>query len=262
MKSKANIKSHPIHPILVVFPIAFFTATVLFDVVWLIRGNEIYSTVARYMQMLGIGSAVLAAIAGIIDYVYTIPPDSSAKKRGAKHGLINTTAVIVFAVALYLKSTADTRFIIIAVAEVVGLALLATGGWMGGTLVYRNQIGVDIRYADAGKWKEVSISKTSGEADIIAADELQLNQMLLIRTPAKRIVLGKTESGFVAFDDHCTHKGGSLCGGSMICGTVQCPWHGAQFDVQTGVVKSGPAKQNIKTYVTTLKEGRVLVNVE
>jgi nitrite reductase/ring-hydroxylating ferredoxin subunit len=33
-----------------------------------------------------------------------------------------------------------------------------------------------------------------------------------------------------------------------MCGTVQCPWHGSQFDVQSGEVKAGPAEQNIETY--------------
>jgi nitrite reductase/ring-hydroxylating ferredoxin subunit len=61
-------------------------------------------------------------------------------------------------------------------------------------------------------------------------------------------VIAKTEKGYKAFDDHCTHRGGTLAGGSMICGIVQCPWHGSQFDVSTGNVMAGPAKENISTY--------------
>jgi nitrite reductase/ring-hydroxylating ferredoxin subunit len=52
----------------------------------------------------------------------------------------------------------------------------------------------------------------------------------------------------VAFDDRCTHRGGSLAGGTMICGTVQCPWHGSQFDVSSGAVKAGPATEGIGTF--------------
>jgi nitrite reductase/ring-hydroxylating ferredoxin subunit len=81
--------------------------------------------------------------------------------------------------------------------------------------------------------------------------------MKLIRIGDKRIVLGRTEKGYVAFDDHCTHRGGSLAGGSMICGTVQCPWHGSQFDVQTGQTKAGPAKESIKTYPVSESNGKV-----
>ena len=39
----------------------------------------------------------------------------------------------------------------------------------------------------------------------------------------------------------------------MICGTVQCPWHGSQFDVTTGVVKAGPADRSIATYRVEVK---------
>jgi nitrite reductase/ring-hydroxylating ferredoxin subunit len=61
-------------------------------------------------------------------------------------------------------------------------------------------------------------------------------------------VLARTEKSYVAFDDHCPHRGGSLAGGTMICGTVQCPWHGSQFDVTTGAVKAGPADQSIERF--------------
>lgn len=72
--------------------------------------------------------------------------------------------------------------------------------------------------------------------------------MKLLRVGDKRIVLARTESGYVAFDDRCTHRGGSLAGGVMVCGTVQCLWHGSQFDVSTGKVKAGPAQDGIAVY--------------
>jgi len=40
--------------------------------------------------------------------------------------------------------------------------------------------------------------------------------------------------------DRCTHRGGPLSDGVLMCGTVQCPWHGSQFDVKTVEVKCGP----------------------
>jgi nitrite reductase/ring-hydroxylating ferredoxin subunit len=115
--------------------------------------------------------------------------------------------------------------------------------------VSRNQISVDHRYAGAGKWKEIRVTDPDKRAVLVAGmNELAVNQMKLVRTPHGRIVLARTESGWVAFDDHCTHRGGSLADGVMICGTVQCPWHGSQFDAATGAVKAGPAKEPISTY--------------
>jgi nitrite reductase/ring-hydroxylating ferredoxin subunit len=126
---------------------------------------------------------------------------------------------------------------------------MTVGGWLGGTLVYRNQIGVDHRYAEAGKWREVSVEGKPGEAVVVeGAQELQAGQMMLVRAGDRRIVVARSDDGFVAFDDHCTHRGGSLAGGTLACGTVCCPWHGSQFTVKDGSVAAGPAKKPIATY--------------
>jgi nitrite reductase/ring-hydroxylating ferredoxin subunit len=135
--------------------------------------------------------------------------------------------------------------------------LLTVAGYMGGTLVTRNQISVDHRYARAGRWKEETAERRDGAVIVAGAEELQVDQMKLLRVGGRRIVLARTEDGYVAFDDGCTHKGGSLAGGAVICGVVQCPWHGSQFDVRTGDVKAGPAKKEIKTYRVEQRDGEV-----
>jgi len=128
----------------------------------------------------------------------------------------------------------------------------------GRTLVYRNQIGVDHRYARAGKWKEQTVNARPGETIAAAReDELEVDQMKLLRVGDRRIVLARTEQGYSAFDDHCTHKGGPLSDGVLICGTVQCPWHGSQFDVRSGAVKAGPADKSIGTYPVEVINGEV-----
>lgn len=259
MKSKASIQSHPLHPILVSFPIAFYIGALLFDVLAIFSQNSEFSITAKYMNIAGIAGAVLAAIPGFIDYLFVIPPDSSAKKRGATHGLINTSVLILFVIALYLRYRSDISPYTTLAVELIGVGLTFVAGWMGGTLVYRNQIGVDIRYAGAGKWKEIYIDEKTGPLEVGAADELKVDQMKLIQFKDKRIVIARTEQGLVAFDDRCSHKGGSLAGGAMICGTVQCPWHGSQFDVNTGEVKAGPAKDKINTYEVKEAEGKVFL---
>ncbi|MBD0333705.1 MAG: Rieske 2Fe-2S domain-containing protein, partial [Chitinophagaceae bacterium] len=215
-----------------------------------------YSVTGRYMHIAGIVGAVLAAVPGIIDFIFVVPPDSSAKKRGATHGLINTIVLVFFVIALYLKYRDISPYVIL-VVEVIAVTLTAIAGWMGGTLVHRNQIGVDIRYARAGKWTELYIDEKTGPFEVCVADELEVDQMKLIHTKDKRIVIARTENGYIAFDDRCTHRGASLAVGAMICGTVQCPWHGSQFDVATGEVKAGPARDKIDTYPIKETEGKV-----
>jgi nitrite reductase/ring-hydroxylating ferredoxin subunit/uncharacterized membrane protein len=257
MKSRAHIKGHPLHPILVSFPIAFFTGTLLFDVLSLVIARPDLFFIPYYLEIAGVGFALLAAVPGIIDFIYTVPPKSSGKKRAAKHGLTNACVILIFLGAWLYRQRGDVSAYILIPMELVGFVLLSIAGWMGGTLVYRNQIGVNPRYAGAGKWKEIYVDAQAGRIAVADTGELKVNQMKLVHVGDRRIVLGRTEEGYCAFDDHCTHRGGSLAGGAMICGTVQCPWHGSQFDVRSGQVKAGPAVQGIKTYKVTEAEGKV-----
>lgn len=246
---------------LIPFPIAFLTGSLIADVAAFFTGRPIFNEVSFWIQIAGIAFALLAAIPGIIDFIYTVPPDSTAKTRAAKHGVLNITAVSIFAaVWFYRQSSAASQLIIIS-AELVGFILMCIAGWMGGTLIHRNQIGVDPRYANKGKWKEAYFKEGNGEIEVASIEELQVNQMKLLHVGSARIVLARTENSYVAFDDRCTHRGGSLAGGSMTCGTVHCPWHGSQFKVSDGSVAAGPAEEKIKVYEVIEKEGRVYLRL-
>ncbi len=259
MKSKANFKGHPLHPILVAFPIAFFTATFLFDLLSNWMAADVLQQAASLLGITGVVMALVAAVPGIIDYRFTVPPDSSAKQRAARHGLVNVAMVALFLFAWIIRDRESTDFRWILVLEGVGFVLLGIAGWLGGTLVFRNQIGVDLRYAHAGKWRESRLSSDGGRVAVARQDELKTDQMKLLHIAGKRIVLGKTADGYVAFDDRCPHRGGSLAGGMMIGGIVQCPWHGSQFECATGRVKAGPSTIGVATYPTVVDGGRVYV---
>ncbi|WP_256012833.1 DUF2231 domain-containing protein [Desertivirga xinjiangensis] len=259
MKSKSHLKGHPIHPILIPFPIAFVTSTLVADAASLFGFLNNLETTARYLQIAGIFSAIAAAIPGLIDYRYTVPPNSSAKKRATKHGLLNTTMLSIFLLAFFLRD--EVSLIYIVALESLACILLFVAGWMGGTLVHRNMIGLDLRYAQAGKWKEQYYQQNEGMIEIAEATELKPDQMKLLHIGKKRIVLARTEATYVAFDDRCPHRGGSLAAGVMICGTVQCPWHGSQFDVCSGNLKAGPAKNGIETYSLVEKEDKIYLNL-
>lgn len=265
MRSSAHFKGHPIHPMLIPFPFAYLFGSAAIDVWARATGRRRYLRTAAHMNTLGLGSALMAAVPGLIDYAFAVPPKSSARDRATKHMLVNLTAVGLFAAARAGRGGADARPPLWAIAsEVVGTGLLAVGGWLGGTLVYRNQIAVDHRYADAGKWRVETVARgqlDGGELDVGASAELEPDQMKLLRAGATRIVIARTESGFVAFDDRCTHKGGPLSDGALACGTVQCPWHGSQFDVKTGATRRGPAIEPIGTYEITERDGRLWLRV-
>ncbi|MEO5509190.1 MAG: DUF2231 domain-containing protein [Longimicrobiales bacterium] len=248
MRSRAHIGGDPIHPAIVHFPIAFLLGGCAMDLIDLVCECPVWWVSTSYALLAGgILTALVAAVPGFIDYRATVPPDSSARKRATGHMIVNLASVALFAVALFLRGDPEIRPEPVLVGlEAIAAGLLTYGGMLGGKLVVKNQIGVDNKYAAEGRWSEISISKSG---DVVAApDELLVNQMKLVRLNGKRIVLARADAGFVAFDDHCTHRGGSLAGGVLICNTVQCPWHGSQFDVVTGEPLCGPADKRIDTY--------------
>lgn len=262
MRSTARIKSHPIHPMIIPFPLAFFIGTFLFDLGARLFDRPEWGTVAFYLAPAGVVFGLLAAIPGIIDYRNTIPPKSSAKKRAATHGLLNTGIILLFAAAWWYRQQADARLLLWLAAEGLGTGLLFVSGWMGATLVYRNQIGVDVRYGNAGKWNEGHQAVQDGRVEAASEEEVKVNAMKLLHVEGRRIVLARTPEGYAAFDDRCPHKGGPLSGGALMCGQVQCPWHGSQFEIRTGNVTAGPAEKGIPVYPVEVREGKVFIVVE
>jgi nitrite reductase/ring-hydroxylating ferredoxin subunit/uncharacterized membrane protein len=260
MRSRAHVQGHPIHPMLIPFPFAYLFGAACIDTVAYAADKPRWYPTARHMRVLGLGTALAAAVPGLIDYFLAVPPKSSAARRATYHGAANLSAVAVLsAVAAGRRDDRQPRPWELT-AQLGAASLMAFAGWLGGTLVYRNQIGVDHRYADAGKWQEKALPPDASTAvgiDVGAPDDLAVDQMALLRLGDRRVVLARTEDGFVAFDDRCTHKGGPLSDGTLACGTVQCPWHGSQFNVRTGQVVHGPADAPVQVHSVTERGGRL-----
>ena len=232
---------------LIPFPFAFLTGAWGFEVAAAVSRRRDFQRVANHLIPAGVAAGLLAAVPGAIDYFKSVPPQSSAKDRATTHALLNVAALTLFSTGWALsRRFRNAGFVL----KSLGTAAISVAGWMGGTLAYRNQIGVDHRYANAGKWREESRAHGESRALTLAAasNELGIDQMMLVHAGDERIAVARTEDGYAAFQDSCTHRGGPLSDGVLICGTVQCPWHGSQFDVKTGEVKCGPADQKIAVY--------------
>lgn len=259
MQSAARFKSHPIHPALVHFPIAFLYAAFVLDALGVILMRPAWWPVGWYLILAGIATGLAAAVPGLVDYFRTVPPNSSGRTRATKHLIVNVCSLAAFGLAAWLRGgpAAEPTFLAL-LLEAAGFGLITVGGWMGATLVTRNLIGIDHRHANAGRWSEETIDP-SGPGPLVVAEsnELEIDQMKLLRIGGRRIVLGRTGNGYVAFDDSCTHRGGSLADGALMCGTVMCLWHGSQFDTKTGDAIGGPAKKGIRTYEVAVSDGKV-----
>jgi nitrite reductase/ring-hydroxylating ferredoxin subunit/uncharacterized membrane protein len=256
MRTRASIKSHPIHPMLITFPFALWTGALIFDALALATDDTKLWITGFYMLVGGCVGAVLAAIPGVIDLFGSIPPDSTARRRGYFHGGLNVLALLLFAYLAFRRGSAlDRPDNTVLLLELLGVVGIMVSGWLGATLVYRNQIGVDHRYANAGKWKERELE--SWDKPAMNPSELADGQMMLVKVDGKRIAIARCGDGVAAFSDHCTHRGGPLSDGAIVGCTVQCPWHGSQYDIHTGRVVSGPSDRQIETYETEIRNGEV-----
>jgi len=138
-RSTAQIGGHPIHPMLVQFPIVCFILTFVLDVFYS-RGNADVAQWSNWLLIVGLVMGALAAVAGLTDFL----GDKRIQGGDAvKHMLANVTAVILEVVNLVLRLK-NPDFIGstgVYISLVVVLILLYSG-WMGGKLVYRHGIGV------------------------------------------------------------------------------------------------------------------------
>ena len=91
MKSKAVLLGHPVHPMLIPFPFAFLTGAFVFDALGTLTDRPTLWTTGGHLAGLGILTALLAAVPGVIDYLFTVPPNSSGKQRATKHMIVNLT---------------------------------------------------------------------------------------------------------------------------------------------------------------------------
>lgn len=228
---------------------------------WIWRLDAL-SISAAHLTLAGIASGLLAAVPGVIDYLYTVPPASSGKARAMRHGAGNVVALALFGLAFATRETDWTATGLTVVLEAVGVMVLGYAGWLGGTLVTRNLISVDHRYADAGKWQEATLTGRPGEEIVVATQTgLQDGHMKLLHVNGRRIALARSGDRYHAIDDGCTHRGASLAGGVLVGHTVHCLWHGSQFDVRTGEVSCGPARKGVRTFEVRIEKGDVLLRI-
>jgi len=141
MASPASINKHPVHPMLVAFPIGLWVFALICDVMRAVTGNTAWQTVAIYCIAGGIVGAVAAAVPGLIDY-FSI--DEAAMKRIANlHLAVNLGAVVIFAINLWLRFRLQADSYLPLGMSIVGVLAIGIGGWLGGEMVYVKGMAVE-----------------------------------------------------------------------------------------------------------------------
>ncbi|MFB9237055.1 DUF2231 domain-containing protein [Plantactinospora siamensis] len=149
MESRLKVLGHPVHPMLVMFPVALFVTGVLFDLADALGGSAVLGEVAYWNIVVGLVVGILAAAAGLFDLL-AIPAGTRAKRVGIMHALVNTGVLLLFAGVWAVRMSAAAGHSAgggLLAIELVALAGAAVGAWFGGELVDRLGVGVD---PDAG----------------------------------------------------------------------------------------------------------------
>lgn len=140
MQGKATIGGHPIHPMLIPFPIAFFLGALACDIISIWNSTLDWAQVSEVMIGFGIIGGLLAAIFGFTDYA-TAPMGPAAKQTATTHMLLNLLTVVLFIGAFAFRfnhPTAAGYWL-----TVLGNISLFFAGYLGGKLVFRGGVGVE-----------------------------------------------------------------------------------------------------------------------
>lgn len=142
MKSTARLNGHPLHPMLIPYPFALLSSAAAYDVAASVRGRPDWAETGARLTTAGLASAMVAAMPGILDYFTAVPRRTSARRTATRHALLNLSALGCFAAASRLRNGGRALPRAGLSLELFGTGLLAAAGWLGGSLVYREHIGV------------------------------------------------------------------------------------------------------------------------
>jgi uncharacterized membrane protein len=141
METRATVAKHPIHPMLIPFPIALWIFSLACDLIFLFGfGGPVWKDVALYTMIGGIIGGLAAAIPGYIDYRSLTDP--VVVRVAQMHMAINVGLVILFTVNAGLRLLNGPEAVLPVVLSFLGVAALGVSGWLGGELVYVQGVAV------------------------------------------------------------------------------------------------------------------------
>ena len=164
------------------------------------------------------------------------------------HGLLNVGATALYATSLVMrrkkKRGAGLGF------AMLGYAMSSAAAYLGGHLVFGEQIGVDHTAAQEMPKEFVPV---------MADEELREGQMKCADAKGVPVLLARRGGEVCAIAHTCSHLGGPLSEGKLEGDVVQCPWHGSRFNVRDGSVVDGPATFPQPRFETRVRGGQIEV---
>jgi uncharacterized membrane protein/nitrite reductase/ring-hydroxylating ferredoxin subunit len=261
---------HPLHPLLVHFPVGLFTLTLVLDLVSHAFPGQGFVRAAFYALAAGLIGTLIAAVPGFVDYT-GIRDDHPARRTATAHMMLNLLMVGVYAASLGLRwqhldvSSTPTVPLLVAVAAFV---ILSISGYLGGRLVYEDGIAVGRhRRKTPTPQHTIGIAAPPGRESelryvpIAPESELQPGETIRAEVDGTVICIARVDKRIFAFQEFCTHRFGPLSEGCLRGTEIECPWHRSRFDGRTGKVVRGPAKVDLKTWPVEIRDGKICVGI-
>jgi uncharacterized membrane protein len=142
MNTPASIRQHPIHAILIAFPIGLWGFSLICDIIYVLQPEHMFwEGLAFYSIAGGIIGALVAAVPGFIDYLSL--RDRGVKRIATAHMVLNLLIVVLYIFNLGVRYNAFPNSSSSGIGlSVLAIAILAVSGWLGGALVYEHRVGV------------------------------------------------------------------------------------------------------------------------
>ncbi len=236
---------HPLHPVLTDVPVGAWTAALALDAMESLSGRKACGAAADFAIGVGLIGAVGSAITGVTDWSET---DDPARKVGLLHGLLNIAATALYTTSLFMRRSRRSRRSGIAVS-MLGYAVAA---YLGGHLVYGQQVGVD-HTATADMLKPEKFTRT------IAESSLPENKPRRVKAGGIAVLLVKRNGTIHALTETCPHLGGPLSEGKLVGDAIQCPWHGSELALEDGHVVNGPTTFPARCFEVRVRDGHIEV---
>jgi len=143
--SKGKLLGHPIHVMLVHFPIAIFPVSLIFDMIAFIKDDSLFSLLSFFLISIGTGGGYLAAFFGMVDLI-SLPDEKRIWKKAIIHASLNGTILFSYTIIAALLFKNYPQITIPTLLQLIlnaGLnLLLITGAYWGGDLILRHKVGV------------------------------------------------------------------------------------------------------------------------
>jgi nitrite reductase/ring-hydroxylating ferredoxin subunit len=232
-------------------PLGAWTVAVVLDALDEINTSDGFGRGAEAAVTIGLAGAVGAAVTGLADWEQL---DGQPRRVGLLHGLLNTTAALLYARSLHLRKRRQRRagrgF------ALLGYTVSLAAAYLGGKLVYEERIGVNRALghlpASTATWEFIPVlPEAELPENVLRRVDVAGAPLLLVRRGARVFTLAET----------CSHLSGPLAEGQLDGESVVCPWHGSRFALTDGRVVNGPATHPQPCFVARVCNGQIEIRL-